>query len=965
MIRKDYSLPKSETGLYRILVVLGIFVVFLITFLGLAFFQVLSDNQINSSKFTLNKQAELASKQIEKRFTAFYDDMSFFVRNLEPDTYDNNESEILAFEKRARRIFNNHRDLLDTIKVIFPNKAVIFHFDNRNNFINTFLDKEQLMKEMGQNEVFLDYPSKNVAISATVNLERFFIDELTNYYLGISGEKLIYCDGKLRGTHDQKLKKGFFLDQEVLDQISAQVEEGLKGDFNGKFVNENEDLEFEALVQHYPFSLFPLKSKFTTVFVVDRNVVTTGIFSTYFYLILALLILLALVILILFKSIKNSQVTNEVLSKNADEISELFRRQALLLHETNGFIYFQDSNGQMTSVGNEVKGILGYEKEDFALNFKKYISKKDIAKLEKTIANSVLNKSDSFSLELDFKTKSGKLRRIKVFERLEFDERGNFLGNVGICTDIQEKYEREQEIVNSENRLRAVLNSLPDLIFIYDNEGRYLDFHVKDKSLLVAPLEGAIGKKMTEILPGKLAEPIQQVFNNTIKTGNMQTAEYEVDIPSGKRLFEARFFRLDNDKVMSIARDITGQKLWERGLMEAKKAAEQANLAKSEFLANMSHEIRTPMNGLLGIIPLLETTTLDQRQKDYLQIIKDSGDSLLNIIKDILDYSKIESGEMTLYKSVFNFKNEIEKTFKIFSGLIKEKNLQFSYHFESMVPEYVELDKEKLRQILINIIGNAIKFTSDGGEINVNVSAESIFEKTVIINFVVKDNGIGIPSDKIEMLTTPFFQLDSSSTKRHQGTGLGLAISQKIIELMGGQLSIKSELGEGSEFSFGIFGKIWYKEDNLQINIKDEEEFEGLAWKNMAKDFPLRILLAEDNSTNLLFMDMLMVQLGYGYDVARNGSEAVRMVKESDYDLILMDIQMPVMNGLEATKVIRKSKGKEITIVGLSANAFQEDVDQAMEIGMDSYITKPLKINEITSIIRSCSERTHIKKEVN
>ena len=282
MIRKDYSLPKSETGLYRILVVLGIFVVFLITFLGLAFFQVLSDNQINSSKFTLNKQAELASKQIEKRFTAFYDDMSFFVRNLEPDTYDNNESEILAFEKRARRIFNNHRDLLDTIKVIFPNKAVIFHFDNRNNFINTFLDKEQLMKEMGQNEVFLDYPSKNVAISATVNLERFFIDELTNYYLGISGEKLIYCDGKLRGTHDQKLKKGFFLDQEVLDQISAQVEEGLKGDFNGKFVNENEDLEFEALVQHYPFSLFPLKSKFTTVFVVDRNVVTTGILAPIF-----------------------------------------------------------------------------------------------------------------------------------------------------------------------------------------------------------------------------------------------------------------------------------------------------------------------------------------------------------------------------------------------------------------------------------------------------------------------------------------------------------------------------------------------------------------------------------------------------------------------------------------------------------------------------------------------------------
>jgi len=356
---------------------------------------------------------------------------------------------------------------------------------------------------------------------------------------------------------------------------------------------------------------------------------------------------------------------------------------------------------------------------------------------------------------------------------------------------------------------------------------------------------------------------------------------------------------------------------------------------------------------------------LDQTQKEYLQIIKDSGESLLNIIKDILDYSKIESGEMTLYKSIFNFKNEIEKTIKIFSGLIKEKNLQFSHQFDDMVPDFVELDKEKLRQILINIIGNAIKFTPDGGAISLNISGESFFEKNVILNFEVKDNGIGIPSDKIEMLAKPFFQLDSSTTKRHQGTGLGLAISQKIIELMGGELTIKSEFGVGSEFSFSIFGKIWVKDDNLEESLQEEEEEDGFIWKNMAKEFPLKILLAEDNSTNLLFMDMLMVQLGYEYDVARNGSEAVRKVKESEYDLVLMDIQMPVMNGLEATKIIRKSNDRKITIVGLSANAFQEDVDLAMEMGMDSYIAKPLKINEITSIIRSCSEKLGKEKEVN
>ena len=326
MVPKDYSLPKSETGLYRILVVLGIFVVFLITFLGMAFFQVLNENQINSSKATLNKQAELASKQIEKRFTAFYDDMSFFVNNLEPETYRNNDSEILAFEKRARRIFNNHRDLLDTIKVLFPDQAVIFHFDNRNNFIKSKLDIQQINPALGKNEIVVNNKKNQVSIRAFVELERFFIEEMTYYYLGISGVRLFFCDGKLRGTHQQKLKDGFIIEEDILNQLAVQVDEGLKGDFRGKFINENEEIEFESLIQHYPFSLYPLESKFTTVFVVDRNVVTTGIFSTYFYLILALLALLALVILILFKSIKNSQITNSVLSKNADEISELFRR---------------------------------------------------------------------------------------------------------------------------------------------------------------------------------------------------------------------------------------------------------------------------------------------------------------------------------------------------------------------------------------------------------------------------------------------------------------------------------------------------------------------------------------------------------------------------------------------------------------------------------------------------------------
>jgi CheY-like chemotaxis protein len=229
-----------------------------------------------------------------------------------------------------------------------------------------------------------------------------------------------------------------------------------------------------------------------------------------------------------------------------------------------------------------------------------------------------------------------------------------------------------------------------------------------------------------------------------------------------------------------------------------------------------------------------------------------------------------------------------------------------------------------------------------------------------MLHFEVKDSGIGIPSDKIENLTKPFFQVDGSNTRETHGTGLGLAISQKLIELMGGDLQIHSELGEGSTFTFSIFAKIWKKTESLPLKGPDAERESVFDLKHMARKYPMEILLAEDNNTNLKFMNMLMGQLGYTYTLARNGQEAIEQVLERDFDLILMDIQMPVMDGLEAAKTIRQQLGKDVTIVGLSAHAFQEDVDKAKNAGMDAYLTKPIQIQELAQVIRSFAEK---KKE--
>ncbi|SNS50319.1 PAS domain S-box-containing protein [Belliella buryatensis] len=962
MIDIEKQPSNSYSKAYRWFVITGILVVLLVVFLAFNFYDALSKNQLEARKQFLNRQVELAAKDIQNHFGVTYDDLVFFVNNLEPWTYQV-ENEQMAFEGRARRVFNNHRNLLDTIVVEFPDQVVSFHFDQRNNFVkNSFTNLDEAVQNKDAYIKF-ENPVKKVKILAAINIERFLGDQLGNYYLGINSEKLLFFNGQLFGVFEYMPTKGYKIQQEVFNTIQKDIEIGLKGNYQGFLTNEPESREFEALIFQYPFTLYPLNDKFSVVFVQDRQSITSGIFSTYAYLLVGLMFLLVVVILILYRFIKNAQESNRVLMQNSDKITSLFRQQSLLLQESKGFIYFQNADRKMTNVSSEVKKILGYDETEFIDGFKSFIDPKDDQILDTVIQKAIENKEESFSLEFNFLRKSGEWLRVRVFEKLFFDDKGVFTGNVGICTDIQDRFLADQELFKSNNRLVSVLRSLPDIIFIYNNEGMFLDYYVQDESLLISSASESIGKNIKEVLPEPLSLEIMEGFERVKKTGKLVTIEFEAISQSGKKIFETRLFKLDDERVISIARDITGQKLWEKGLQEAMEAAELANKAKSEFLANMSHEIRTPMNGLLGIIGLMEKTNLDVQQQEFLQVIKDSGQSLSVIINDILDYSKIEAGMMKLDVSKFHFKNEIEKILKIFNGLVQEKRIRLRYTFGPLMPEYVQLDRTKLGQILFNLIGNAVKFTPEEGEISIHITGELFMETNVILYFTIIDSGIGIPADKINSLTQPFVQADGSTTREYKGTGLGLAISEKLIELMGGELKITSELGKGSVFAFNLYGTVWLEEEHFLSELPDQklEEFE---WGNMAKTYPVDILLVEDNDTNLKFMKMLMKELGYKINIAKNGVEAVSAVRDGKFDLVLMDIQMPKMNGLEATEIIRQmdDEKKNVPIIGLSANAFQEDINNAIAIGMDGYLTKPVQVQEIALTIKKQYEKK-AKKE--
>ena len=962
--RIDFGLKKRK-GIYRWFIFSGIAVTLMIFLLAFIFFTALRDSQVESIQLSLNKQGEIAGKEIQDKFSGIYDDMLFFVNNIEPLTYEMKSNEELAFESRARRIFNNHRFVLDSLIVIFPNHIVSFHYNERNIFIRTFHDKIIEVDEKDPSIIQFRNASKGVGIIVQTNLDRFFNDELSNFYLGIDAKKYIWRDDFLFPVNIEKNDTEFFTSKEVLKGMNKDLALGLKGQRVGEISLEDQGKTRKATIHYYPFRLVPFENKYGVVFIQDISKVGIEVYINYFYILFSLLSLLVLILIILFKFIKNIQTSNSAIEESAQEIRELFRRQTLLLQESKAFIYYQDNKGELYAVSDEVKQVLGYDPEDFKANFKKYIRAEDNVKLGEYIKDSTGSRKDNLQFEFDFRHQKGHWLRVKIFEKLIYDKAGNFTGNVGICTDIQEKFLAEIKLKESENGLRSLLKSLPDLIFILDNDGFFRDFYARDSTLLIAPPESTMGKNFKDIMPEPMRSDLTEAFVKAQKTGELQYIEFELLLPIGKRIFEVRVFKLDRQRMVSMARDITAQKLWEKGLQEAKDAAEQANKAKSEFLANMSHEIRTPINGLLGIVELLEQTNLDGKQQEYIQVIKDSGKSLTTIINDILDYSKIESGMMELKLSVFQFKNEMLRIFRIFYGLIEKKQINFSYSFGSFIPEFIRLDKEKLAQILFNIIGNAVKFTPQKGAVHISIEIEPVLEENIILQFSVKDTGKGIPKEKIAFLTEPFVQLDGSNTREFQGTGLGLAISKKLIELMGGELEILSELGVGSEFNFSVFGSVISQNKELMESHIFDLDKEEVPIVELATRCPIDILLVEDNSTNLIFMKMLMDQLGYQASIARNGLEAVELVKKGRFfDLIFMDIQMPKMNGLDAAKQIRAIKGAEsMMIVGLSANAFREDIESAYAVGMNDYLTKPVSIQDIAKVISELYKNISINKE--
>jgi PAS domain S-box-containing protein len=574
-----------------------------------------------------------------------------------------------------------------------------------------------------------------------------------------------------------------------------------------------------------------------------------------------------------------------------------------------------------------------------------------------------------------------------VFQNKEKEKRAAELVIADIELVFQNKEKEKREIVNKELEALSysaklasqyslsLIEASRDPLFTISPTGKITDLNEATVKVTGVSREKLIGTDFFNYFtePNKAREGYQAVFKNGF------VADYPLTMMDGKFtdvLFNGSVYKDDRDNVLGavvVARDITEQKRYEKELTEAKIFAELATeiaeeakskaesatriavdavKAKQQFLSNMSHEIRTPMNAIIGFTKVVLKTELTAKQKEYLSAIKISGDALIVLINDILDLAKVDAGKMTFEQTPFKMAASISAMLHLFETKIQEKNLELVRKYDDKIPEVLLGDPVRLHQIILNLVSNAVKFTAKG-KITVSVRLLNEDEDKVNIEFAVTDTGIGIPENRIQHIFENFQQASSGTSRLYGGTGLGLAIVKQLVEPQGGDISVKSKIEEGSTFSFTLDFK----------KTKDKAEFDAGLVELDTEIKNIKVLVVEDIPLNQLLMKTLLDDFGFELDIASNGLIAIEKLEAKSYDIILMDLQMPKMNGFEATEYIRNKMNLTIPIIALTADVTTVDLAKCKAVGMNDYIAKPVDERVLYSKIVGLVKKPNLMKE--
>jgi PAS domain S-box-containing protein len=532
-----------------------------------------------------------------------------------------------------------------------------------------------------------------------------------------------------------------------------------------------------------------------------------------------------------------------------------------------------------------------------------------------------------------------------------FNEKGEVAGAIESIRDISVRKRAEFALKESEERLRAIFETARDVIYIKNADGRYIQINPAMERIFDMPASEIVRKDDAELFGRETAEIIAGT-DRRVLTG--EVVEYEgLRVILGRERYYHVVKAPLRDRtgrivgICGIARDVTERSESMRLLTEAKEQAEAANQAKNEFLANMSHEIRTPLNGVLGMLQLIHTTELDSEQNEYVETAMNSGRSLLAIINDILDLSRMEAGAVVLEERPFDLRELIAQVAENFTFQAREKGLTLEHRVDEEIPTLLRGDDSRLRQILFNLVGNAMKFTEQGG-VTIETYPIKHFRdgEEVMVGLSIADTGVGIDDDKLASIFEAFSQADGTYTRRFQGTGLGLTIVRKLALLLGGNVTVESEKDLGTTVYLSF--RFRRAEQDVHAALQEETAPQvAVAGRTL--------LLAEDEAVNRMTAKLFLERLGYTVLTAGNGREVLNILGARKVDLVLMDVQMPEMDGVETTRAIRKKSLKgvpaDIPIIAMTAHAMHGDREKFLAAGMDDYLSKPVDMTMLGEVV--------------
>lgn len=645
---------------------------------------------------------------------------------------------------------------------------------------------------------------------------------------------------------------------------------------------------------------------------------------------------------------------------NAEALAEVFRTNLAVIDQ-HAIMAVTDIQGRIQYANPQFCAISGYSAEELLGQTHRIINSGIHPRAFFVDMWTTISQGRVWHGEICNRSKNGSLYWVDSTIAPVLGSNGKPERYLAIRTDITSLKRVEAELREMTNRFELVVDASSDGIWDHDFITGEVYYSARFKALLGFGPEDPLFPPVFESFYSRL-HPEDVASTEAARQRSMNddvpyNAVYRLKTKTGEwRWFEARGASILRDENGNVTRmtgsisDITLRREAEMALLASMEAAEAANRAKSEFLATMSHEIRTPLNGVLGFANLLLDTALDKDQQTFAKTIRLSGENMLTTINEILDLSKIEAGKVTIEVLSVNLKQVVDEVLSTLTPQAQEKNIELQTDYDETLSFDLLLDPTRLRQILLNLIGNALKFTEKG---TVTIRASQVqCDEDRFLQVEVIDSGIGLTEEQQGKLFYKFSQADPSTTRRFGGTGLGLAITKLLVELMGGQIGLRSELGQGSTFWFTLP----WKEATGQVENISYRELATLP--AVSKFTNLRVLVAEDNDINRMFVMAIMRKFGWHADIATNGHEALELFRSREYDLVLMDCHMPELDGFDATREIRRIEALReemgapcIPIIAVTAGAMQEELDRCIEAGMNEVLIKPLRAEDLHQTI--------------